>query len=42
MSNKLKEIEIKYGTYFFGDIINTKNFDQKVLIEKAYKNILIY
>ena len=45
MSNKLKEIDIKYRTYyFFVDMIKVKNPDpNKIKIdEKSYKNILIY
>ena len=45
MSNKMKDIDIKNHTYyFFDDIINIKNFDSKniKIIEKSYKNILIY
>ena len=45
MSNKIKDIDIKYQTYcFLNDIINIKNFDSdKVRIdEKSYENILIY
>ena len=45
MSNKIKDIDKKYQTYYFlNDIINIKNFDSdKVRIdEKSYENILIY
>ena len=43
--NKIKDIDIKNGTYyFFSDIINIKNFDpHKTKIDlNSYKNILIY
>ena len=45
MSDKLKEIDIRNGSYyFFDDIINVKRLDSnKIKIdEKPYKNILIY
>ena len=45
MSNKIKDISIKNHTYyFFEDIINIKNLDPNniKIIEKSYKNILIY
>ena len=45
MSNKVKDIDIKYGTYyFFNNIINIKNSDSNKIKmdEKSYKNILIY
>ena len=41
----IKEINIKIRTYyFFGDMINIKNFDSNVLkiYKKSYKNIAIY
>ena len=44
MSKIIKDIGIKnHGSYFFDDIINTKNFDQNniKIDEKSYKNILI-
>ena len=44
MSNKVKNINIKSGTYyFFNDMINIKNFHPNnfKLDEKSYKNILI-
>ena len=44
MSNKVKDKRIKNHThYFFDDIINMKNFDPNIKIDKkSYKNILIY
>ena len=45
MSNKLKDIGIENHTYyFFNDIININNFDPNKIkiVEKSYKNILIY
>ena len=45
MSNKVKDIDIKNGTYyFFNDNINIRNFDPNniKIDEKSYKNILIY
>ena len=45
MSNKVKDIDIKYPTYyFFDDAMNVKNFDPDniEIDEKSYKNILIY
>ena len=45
MSNKVKDVDIKYRTYyFFDDIINIKNFDPNniKINEKSYNNILIY
>ena len=45
MSNKVKDIDIKYHTYYiFDGITNIKAFDpRKIKIdEKSYKNILIY
>ena len=47
MSDKFKDIDIKKHThtyYFFGDIINIKNFDPNniEIDEKSYKNIPIY
>ena len=44
MSNKVKDIDIKYHTYYvFNDIINIENSDQNNIKigEKSYKNILI-
>ena len=44
MSNKTKDIDIKYRTYYSYDNINNKNFDPKNIKtdEKSYKDILIY
>ena len=45
MSNKVKDIDIKNGTYyFFIDIINIKNFDPNNIKvdQKSHKNHLIY
>ena len=45
MSNSLKVIDIKKGTYhFFNDMINIRNFypNNIKLDKKSYKNILIY
>ena len=45
MSNKVKDISIKYQTYyFFDDIINKKNFNSNNIKvdEKSNKNIPIY
>ena len=44
MSNKVKDKRIKNHThYLFDDIINIKNFDPNIKIDKkSYKNILIY
>ena len=45
MSNNLKEIHIKYRTYYFSDDrINIKNLDpNKIKIaEKSYKNTFIF
>ena len=45
MSNSLKVIDIKKGTYhFFNDMINIQNFypNNIKLDKKSYKNILIY
>ena len=45
ISNKIKDIDIKNGTYyFFNDIINIKSFDpdKTKIDENSYKNILIY
>ena len=45
MSNNVKDIDIKNGTYyFFNDIINIQNFNPSniKIDEKTYKNILIY
>ena len=45
MSNNVKDINIKYHTYYlFDDIINIKDFDQNniKIDEKSYKNIHIY
>ena len=45
MSNKVKDISIKYQThYFFDDIINRKSFDpNNIKIGKmSCKNILVY
>ena len=44
MSNKVKDIDTKKHTYyFFDDIINIKNFDSNIKIDKKlYKNILLY
>ena len=45
MSNKVKDMDIQNRThYFFNDMINIKNFDPNniKLVEKSYKNILIY
>ena len=44
-SNKLKEVDIEYHRcYYFDDIINVEDFDfDNILIdEKSYENILIY
>ena len=45
MNNKVKDIDIKIGAYyFFNDFINIKVFDTNniKIDEKSYKNILIY
>ena len=45
MSNELKEIEIKYHTYYsFDDVINIKiaNGNKIKIDEKSHKNIFIY
>ena len=45
MSKKVKDIDVKYRTYYvFNDIINIENFDPNniKIDEKSYKNILIY
>ena len=45
MSNEVKDIDIKNGTYyFFNDIINKQNFNLNniKIDEKSYKDILIY
>ena len=45
MSNKVKDIEIKYRTcYFFYDMIGIKNYGPNniKLDKKSYQNILIY
>ena len=45
MCNKVKDINIKNGTYyFFNDIINIENFDLNniKIDENSYKNIIIY
>ena len=44
MGKKSKDIDIKNQTYnFFYDIINKKNHDPNIKIDKkSYKNILIY
>ena len=45
MNNKVKDINIKIGAYyFFNDFINIKVFDTNniKIDEKSYKNILIY
>ena len=45
MSNKVKDIDVKYRAYYvFNDIINIENFDPNniKIDEKSYKNILIY
>ena len=44
MSNKTKNIDIKYRTYYSFDNINNKNFDPKNIKtdEKSCKHILIY
>ena len=44
MGNKFKDIDIKNQTYnFFYDIINKKNHDPNIKIDKkSYKNVLIY
>ena len=44
MSNKAKDINIKYWTlYFFNNIINIEHFDPRniKIDEKPYKNIVI-
>ena len=45
MSNKVKNIDVKNGTYYFyNDIINIENFEQNniKIDEKSYRNVLIY
>ena len=45
ISNKVKDVNITNGTYyFFNDIIDIKNFDLNniKIDEKSYKNILIF
>ena len=45
ISNKVLDINIKNGTYYFSnDMINIENFDPNniKIVEKPYKDILIY
>ena len=44
MSNKVKDIDKKNGTYYFSNYIHIKEFDPNdiKIDEKAYKNIFIY